>query len=58
VELSRDGGRILYEPVGEGVSLTRLNVTEPCRNGFMDGACAETAGRAIRCRLTIGRKAV
>ena len=58
VELSRDGGRILYEPVGEGVSLTRLNVTEPCRNGFMDGACAETPGHAIRCRLTIGRKAV
>jgi hypothetical protein len=53
VELSRDGGGIAYEPLGEGVSLTRLNVAEPCRSGFMDAACAETPGRAIRCRATI-----
>jgi len=58
VELSRDGGRITYEPLGEGVSLTRLKVAEPCRSGFMDGACAETPGRAIRCRVTIGPKPV
>jgi hypothetical protein len=58
VELSRDGGRITYEPLGDQVSLTRLNVAEPCRNGFMDGACAETPGRAIRCRVTVGHKAV
>jgi len=58
VELSRDGGRITYEPLGDGVHLTRLDVVEPCRNGFMDAACAETPGRAIRSRLTIGHKPV
>jgi hypothetical protein len=56
VELLRDGGRIVYEPMTEGASVTRLNVEEPCRNGFMDAGCAEVSGRAIRCRVTVGHR--
>lgn len=57
VELSRAGGRLRYEPVGGRAVLSRLDLAEPCRNGFMDAACAEVAGRSIRSRVTIGRAA-
>ena len=33
----------------------RLGVNEPCRNGFMDAAYAESSGRSIRCRVTLSR---
>ena len=56
VELSRHGGRITFEALGDRVTVARLGLSEPCRNGYMDAACAEAPGRAIRCRVFAGRR--
>jgi hypothetical protein len=55
VEIGRESGRLSYEALGAGASIQRLGVTEPCRNGFMDAAYAESPARSIRCRVTVRR---
>jgi len=54
-DVSRGSGRLRYEAVGAAASVARLGVNEPCRNGFMDAAYAESSGRSIRCRATLSR---
>lgn len=38
----------VYEILEENGSLTRLNISEPSRNGMFDAACFEKSGRAIK----------
>jgi hypothetical protein len=52
VTVSRGGGRMVFEALGEGPPLRRFDVSAACRNGFMDAACAETPGRTTRSRVT------
>jgi len=49
-------GRVTFEAPGEGAAATRLGVTEPVRNGWLDAAVVEApAGTATRCTITFGR---
>jgi hypothetical protein len=52
VTVSRGGGRMVFEALGDGPPLRRFGVSAACRNGFMDAAYADATGRTIRCRVT------
>jgi hypothetical protein len=54
VSVSRGGGQMVYEALGQGPSLRRFDVPAACRNGFMDAAYGEAQGRTIRGRVTHG----
>ena len=51
--VSRGGGEMVFEALGDGPPLRRFDVPAACRNGFMDAAYSEAPGRTIRGRVTI-----
>jgi hypothetical protein len=52
VSVSRGGGTLVFEALGDGPPLRRYDVSAACRNGFMDAAYSETPGRTTRSRVT------
>jgi hypothetical protein len=52
VSVSRGGGTMVFEALGDGPPLRRFDVSAACRNGFMDAAFVEAPGRTTRCRVT------
>ena len=46
--VSRESRRLRFEALTEGAAVSRLGVSEPCRNGFMDACVAQVPGRMIR----------
>jgi hypothetical protein len=52
VSVSRGGGKMVFEALGDGPPLRRFDVSAACRNGFMDAAFFETSGRTVRGRVT------
>ena len=54
-DIVRESGVLRFEAPATSAPVQRLGISEPCRNGFMDAAFAESAGRTIRCRVTVGR---
>jgi hypothetical protein len=55
VTVSRGGGTMAFEALGDGPPLRRFGESSACRNGFMDAAVTETTGRTTRCRVTFSR---
>jgi hypothetical protein len=54
VEIRRGNGRLRYEGLDTGLTIQRLGTNEPCRNGFLSAAYAESSARRIRCRVGVG----
>jgi hypothetical protein len=52
VSVSRGGGTMVFEALGNGPPLRRFSVSAACRNGFMDAAYAESSERTVRCLVT------
>jgi len=46
--VTRDSRRLRFEVLTDGAVVSRLGVSEPCRNGFMDACVAQSSGRTIR----------
>ena len=46
--LKSNGDALVYEALDKNISVTRLGIAEPFRNGILDAAYAESGGRAIR----------
>jgi hypothetical protein len=46
--VTRDSRRFRFEALTDGAVVSRLGVSEPCRNGFMDACLAPSSGRTIR----------
>ena len=49
--VSRGEGRLRFEVLTEGAAVSRLGLSEPCRNGLMDACLAHAPDRAIRSTL-------
>jgi hypothetical protein len=49
--VTREGRGFTFEALIEGAAVSRLGVSEPCRNGFMDACVAEVPGRIVRSRI-------
>ena len=49
--VSRDGGRFRFEATTDGAVVSRLGVSEPCRNGAMDACVAQVEGKTIRAKV-------
>jgi hypothetical protein len=49
--VARAGGRFTFEAVTEGAAVSRLGVSEPCRNGMMDACLAQVSGPTIRSKI-------
>jgi hypothetical protein len=47
----REGRGFTFEALSDGAVVSRLGVSEPCRNGFMDACVAQVPGRAVRSRI-------
>jgi hypothetical protein len=47
----REGRGFSFEALTDGAVVSRLGVSEPCRNGFMDACVAEVRGRTVRSRV-------
>ena len=44
----REGSGFTFEALTDGAAVSRLGVSEPCRNGLMDACIAEVPGRTVR----------
>jgi hypothetical protein len=53
--LARGGGRFRFEALTDRAVVSRLGVSEPCRNGMMVACVAQVDGRAIRARIGAAR---
>jgi hypothetical protein len=49
--VTRDSRPFKFEAVTDGAVVSRLGVSEPCRNGFMDACVAEVRGRTVRSKI-------
>jgi hypothetical protein len=49
--VTREGRGFRFEALSDGAVVSRLGVSEPCRNGFMDACVAQVPGRAVRSRI-------
>jgi len=47
----REGAGFTFEALTDGAVVSRLGVSEPCRNGFMDASVAEVRGRTVRSKI-------
>jgi hypothetical protein len=47
----REGSGFTFEALTDGAVVSRLGVSEPCRNGFMDACVAEVPGRLIGSKI-------
>jgi hypothetical protein len=52
--VAREGRGFTFEALSDGATVSRLGVSEPCRNGFMDACVAQVAGNAVRSRIDAG----
>jgi hypothetical protein len=51
-----DLGRVTFDAAGDGPVATRLGVSEPFRNGWLDAAVVDAPpGTPLRCDITFGR---
>jgi hypothetical protein len=46
--VTRESRRLRFEALTDGAVVSRLGVSEPCRNGFMDACVTEVPGRIVR----------
>ena len=46
--VARGGGRFTFDVLTDGAMVSRLGVSEPCRNGVMDACVAQVPGRTVR----------
>jgi len=53
--VTRESRRLTFEALTDGAVVSRLGVSEPCRNGFMDACVAEVPGRMIRSKIEVPR---
>ena len=53
--VTRGGGTIEFTALTPGAAVSRLGVSLPCRNGFMDGFVSETPERTTASQLTLRR---
>ena len=53
--VTRSGGTLELTAVKPGSAVSRLGVSLPCRNGFMDGMFLETAERSMTSRVILRR---
>ena len=54
--VARGGGRFTFDVLTDGAMVSRLGVSEPCRNGAMDACVAQVEGKAIRARIDAAPK--
>jgi hypothetical protein len=50
--VTRGGGGFTFEALTDGAVVSRLGVSEPCRNGLMDGCLVQVPARTVRTQLT------
>jgi hypothetical protein len=50
--VAREGGAFTFETLTDGAVVSRLGVSEPCRNGLMDACLVQVPARTVR--STIG----
>jgi hypothetical protein len=53
-DVARAGGTLRFEATTPRSTVSRLGISEPCRNGSMDACVAESAEGTLRCRVTAG----
>ena len=49
--VTREGRGFSFEALTDGAVVSRLGVSEPCRNGFMDACVAQAPGKAVRSKI-------
>ena len=49
--VTREGRSFTFEALTDGAVVSRLGVSEPCRNGFMDACVAQVPGRTVRSKI-------
>ncbi len=49
--VEREGSGFTFETLTDGAVVSRLGVSEPCRNGLMDACIAEVPGRTVRSKI-------
>jgi hypothetical protein len=49
--VSREGSGFTFEALTDGAVVSRLGVSEPCRNGLMDACVAQVPGRTVRSKI-------
>ena len=49
--VTRAGSRLRFEALTEGAVVSRLGVSEPCRNGLMDACVAQVPGPTVRAKV-------
>jgi hypothetical protein len=49
--MTREGWGFRFQAMSDGAVVSRLGVSEPCRNGFMDACVAEVPGRTVRSKI-------
>jgi len=47
----RDGRGFRFEALTDGAVVSRLGLSEPCRNGYMDSCVAQVSGRTARSKI-------
>ena len=47
----RESRRLRFEALTDGAVVSRLGVSEPCRNGFMDACVVQVPGRIVRSKI-------
>jgi hypothetical protein len=57
-DVARGGGRITFEALTDGAAVTRLGISEPCRNGLMDACLVQVPARMVRSKLEVPLKPV
>jgi hypothetical protein len=53
--VARTTGRFSFDALTDGAAVSRLGVSEPCRNGLMDACVAQVEGKTIRARIHASR---
>jgi hypothetical protein len=51
--VGRDGGRFRFEATTDGAVVSRLGVSEPCRNGLMDACLVQVPARTVRSTIEV-----
>jgi hypothetical protein len=53
--VGREGGRFRFEATTDGAVVSRLGVSEPCRNGLMDACLVQVPARTVRSKIEVPR---
>jgi hypothetical protein len=49
--VTRDSRRLTFEALTDGAVVSRLGVSEPCRNGLMDACLVQVPARTVRSKI-------